>query len=239
MLINPMLWANSNFEKIKAKPQATAVCPGCGKAVIPKCGDIISWHWAHKTKDCDSWSEPESQWHLEWKDQFPKDWQEVVIGPHRADVKTPYGVIEFQKSNISVKEIKIREEFYGKMSWVLDASDWAIMDCDSYELELPENTARWRWPRKCWVQSSRPIYLDRGENCILYVTAIYERSGYKCKETIIEYVVLTKRQFIERMTGMMQSKNLLMPHFHPSYGYLKNRRDLLPPWPAFNRHNPQ
>jgi hypothetical protein len=41
------------------------------------------------------------------------------------------------------------------------------------------------------------------------------------------------------MTGMMQSKNLLMPHFHPFYGYLKNRRDLLPPWPAFNRHNPQ
>jgi hypothetical protein len=234
-----MLWANQGSEKIKAEPRTTATCPACGKTVIPKCGDIISWHWAHKTKDCDAWSEPESQWHLDWKDQFPKGWQEVVIGPHRADVKTPYGVIEFQKSSISVTEIKKRESFYGKISWVIDSSDWAIMGFDSYENELPEGTARWLWPRKCWTQANGPIYLDRGENCIFFVTSIYERVGYKCKETIIEYTSMTKRQFVEKATGMMQSKNLLMPYFHPAYGYLKNRRDLLPPWPArcINCHN--
>lgn len=121
-----MLWANQNGEKIQAWPGLRATCPACGGDVVPKCGEIVEWHWAHKARDCDSWGEPESQWHLGWKARFPADWQEVVMGPHRADVRTPRGVIEFQKSAISAAEIREREQFYGKMIWVVDASGFNL-----------------------------------------------------------------------------------------------------------------
>lgn len=45
---------------------------------------------------------------------------------HRADVLTPKGVIEFQKSSISTKEIREREQFYGRMVWVIDAVDFNL-----------------------------------------------------------------------------------------------------------------
>ena len=88
---------------------------------MAKCGEIVSWHWAHISKDCDPWSEPESEWHRGWKQLFPAQMQEVVVGAHRADVLTNRGVIEFQHSTISPQEIKERESFYGKMVWVVDA----------------------------------------------------------------------------------------------------------------------
>lgn len=121
-----MLWANRHGRKIQAFPGATATCPACGGEVVPKCGEIVEWHWAHKARDCDNWGEPESQWHLGWKARFPVEWQEVVMGPHRADVRAPRGVIEFQKSAISAAEIREREQFYGKMIWVVDASGFNL-----------------------------------------------------------------------------------------------------------------
>lgn len=39
---------------------------------------------------------------------------------------TPKGVIEFQKSSISTKEIREREAFYGRMLWVIDALDFNL-----------------------------------------------------------------------------------------------------------------
>jgi hypothetical protein len=123
-----MLWANTSDGKATATPRAQGVCPICGALLIPKCGSIVSWHWAHKASDCDHWGEPESQWHIDWKQQFPKEWQEVAMGPHRADVATANGVIEFQKSSISADDIQERERFYGKMIWVIWAADWCLTD---------------------------------------------------------------------------------------------------------------
>ena len=57
---------------------------------------------------------------------FPDDWQEVTIGNHRADVKTPHGVIEFQASSISSAEVQEREAFYGKMIWVVKADTFDL-----------------------------------------------------------------------------------------------------------------
>ena len=116
-----MLWALTDGEKQLAQPKARGLCPVCGGEVIAKCGKIVSWHWAHKKCDCDPWYEPESEWHIQWKQQFPKEWQEVVIGNHRADVKTPSGVIELQNSSLTSSEIEEREVFYGRMIWVVNA----------------------------------------------------------------------------------------------------------------------
>jgi competence protein CoiA len=227
-----MRWANTGEGRALATPGASGVCPACNGSVLAKCGEIISWHWAHKAKDCDTWSEPESEWHLGWKQKFPLDWQEVVIGPHRADVRTPFGVLEFQKSSISLAEIKKREHFYGLMAWVIDSREWALMAQDSGGATLPMGFARWLWPRKCWQLSSAPLFLDVGYQTIWFVKACYEQQGYSSKETIVEYDEMTYRQFIERWTGLMSYQKLLTPAYHKAYRYLKNRPDLLPPWPT-------
>ena len=226
------MWANTTEGRSLATPGASGICPACNGSVLAKCGEIVSWHWAHKSRDCDHWSEPESEWHLGWKRRFPPGWQEVVMGPHRADVKTPFGVLEFQKSSISLAKIKEREQFYGSMAWVIDCSDWWLMSEDTCGQLLAKGVARWLWPRKCWQLSSAPLFLDRGNQVIWFVKACYQQQGYGGKETIVEYDEMTYRQFVERWTGTMSHERLLTPAYHKIYGYLKSRPHLLPPWPT-------
>ncbi|CAE6969274.1 hypothetical protein R69608_07196 [Paraburkholderia nemoris] len=117
-------------EKKEATPGLKGVCvnPFCSSPMVAKCGRVKIWHWAHKgRKPCDPWCESETQWHRDWKDRFPFDWQEIVHQDarsgevHIADVKTPHGlVLEFQHSPISPDEMKSREDFYGEMVWIVD-----------------------------------------------------------------------------------------------------------------------
>ena len=117
---------DADGERVLPSPKAKAMCPGCGAPVIAKCGEIVMWHWSHLTKDCDPWYEPESVWHRQWKERFPESWREAVIGSHRADIKTPHGVVEFQASSISSTEVQERENFYGKMIWVVKADTFDL-----------------------------------------------------------------------------------------------------------------
>ncbi len=126
-----MLYAcDTQGKKITAHPQHTAACPVCHSPVIAKCGAINMWHWAHKHKhQCDSWSTSETDWHLQWKSLFPKEYVEVPVikhgKKHIADVRFPNGVvIEFQHSSLSPDNIQEREQFYQRMYWVFD-----IIDC--------------------------------------------------------------------------------------------------------------
>ena len=143
-------------------PGAAAFCPGCNSPVIAKCGQINVWHWAHVSNmDCDEWYEPESLWHLGWKDYFPVDNQEVVMKPHRADVRTDRGVvIELQHSHISVEEAQKREAFYKNMIWVINGNDFEERFCrmqqDGYE------KFKWYHPRKTWQFTTKPVYIDFG-----------------------------------------------------------------------------
>lgn len=104
-----------------------AVCGFCKKEVIGKCGEIYIWHWQHvHNVDCDVWKEAETEWHRNWKNKFPFDWQETIIEKngqkHIADIFTPNGiVIEFQNSAISSSTIAEREKFYEKIIWVINA----------------------------------------------------------------------------------------------------------------------
>jgi len=102
-----------------------ATCPACDAAVIPKCGPIIAWHWAHVANDCDPWSEPESAWHLGWKRRGFES--EVVMRRngecHRADIRTSTGVVvELQSDFLDVAAICARENFYGRMVWLYRAT---------------------------------------------------------------------------------------------------------------------
>ena len=139
-----MMWGISAEGRCLAEPRKHARCPSCNGDLVAKCGEYICWHWAHKAKDCDHWSEPESVWHRNWKARFPSEWQERIIGAHRADVLTPRGIIEFQKSAIKPADIRERESFYGRMAWVLDASGFTLDRCiaktdqdDLWRLQYP------------------------------------------------------------------------------------------------------
>ena len=58
--------------KVKPEPYINdATCPICDSKVIPKCGSINVWHFAHESlKDCDTFSEGETEWHIDWKNEF-------------------------------------------------------------------------------------------------------------------------------------------------------------------------
>lgn len=122
-----MKYALINNDKVEAAKGAKGSCPICSSELIAKCGEVKINHWAHKgNRNCDPWWENETDWHRAWKDNFPKDWQEVVHSAengekHIADVKTKNDwVLEFQHSYLKPDERRSRDAFYNKLVWVVD-----------------------------------------------------------------------------------------------------------------------
>jgi len=192
-----MHWAMYDGVRRVAGPGARAVCPCCQNEVLAKCGEIIRWHWAHRANDCDTWHEPESEWHLSWKRKFPNEWQEVVIGCHRADVKTPKLVVELQASSLSAGEIRERERHYGSMVWLLRGHSFD----SNLDVRLTASsgffTFRWKWPRKSWWYATAPIVIDLLGH-LLHVKKLYPDTpcggwGYR----------ITEEQFMQRC-GVMR-----------------------------------
>lgn len=125
-----MRFALIDNERAEAKPGLIGLCPGCLEPVVAKCGTQRIHHWAHRSKEaCNTWREPETEWHRKWKNYFPDAWQEVFLPDERtgekhvADVRTRHGlVIEFQHSHIHPIERKAREGFHQNMIWVVDCA---------------------------------------------------------------------------------------------------------------------
>ncbi len=180
-----MRFALVDNERMEAQQGLKGICPGCGQSVIAKCGEKKIHHWAHKQKaNCDSWWENETQWHRDWKDNFPKEWQEVFLPnprtreKHIADVKTEYGiVVEFQHSAINPEEQRSREAFYKNMVWIVDGTrlkldyrrfcKWKSNDLDCkdetkikgvYFMSMPDI-----WLNKAWIDSKVLVVFDFGE----------------------------------------------------------------------------
>jgi competence CoiA-like predicted nuclease len=171
-----MQWALVDNKKTKAFPGLKGYCCACTANVMPKCGELREWHWAHQcSHDCDTWSEQETKWHIDWKDQFPKEFQEVQVGPHRADIKLPSHVIELQHSSISSFEISERESFYKEMVWLIDGqpfeNNFVLWDKGNY------STFRWKWPHTSWSVASLPVLIDFGDY-LFFLKNIYW--GSKC-----------------------------------------------------------
>ena len=126
-----MRYALENGIKKEATKGAKGTCLCCGAEVIAKYGKIRIAHWAHKNnEECPySKKEPKTQWHLDWQNYFPKEWQEVRCTDeqtgeiHIADIKTTNGlVVEFQHSAINPEERSSREQFHKNMTWVVDGT---------------------------------------------------------------------------------------------------------------------
>lgn len=165
-----MMWAEAeDGRRIMATPGAQAKCPQCKHTVIAKCGELKIWHWAHeKRKECDSWFEPETLWHLQWKAQFPDDVCEVVVQKdgriHRADILVNNTVVELQNSSISTKMIAARESFYNNMLWIFNAEGFEErLDFREKDGRYGEYwTFKWSHARKTITRVKAPLYFDFG-----------------------------------------------------------------------------
>ncbi|GAC59017.1 hypothetical protein GOHSU_68_00090 [Gordonia hirsuta DSM 44140 = NBRC 16056] len=158
---------------ITATPGAAGVCRGCGGGLIPKCGGLTAWHWAHLARDCDQWAEPDNSWHLDWQSAAPADRVEVTIGPHRADILTPDGrVVEVQHSPISAAAIVEREQFYGPMAWIFDAREAFAAERLILYRRPTWAGFRWKHARRSVLACSRPVFLDCGGDLLFRVRRI-------------------------------------------------------------------
>ncbi len=164
-------------ERLYAFPKGRGVCPTCGAPVIAKCGTIKTHHWAHESRDdCDTWSESVGPWHLAWQQLVAEEHVEVTIGVHRADIVGNHGkVIELQHSSIPPDDIHARENYYGDMVWVFDATDrFPCVPCGDKVFFSLGSTKHIEFCRK-------PVFLDCG-NYIVEVEAFTKTfdkfSGY-------------------------------------------------------------
>ena len=202
-----MLFALVDGCKSGAIPQTRGKCQLCESEVFSKCGEVNVWHWAHfKDKSCDTWYEPETDWHRNWKLIFGKENSEIVISKdgvrHFADIKTKGDVIiELQNSPIQKPIIRRRENFYGeRMLWVINGilfkksfaiyvSSFYREDTESFETDYynklhgfsgsnsrsllgykkNEFSFSWNWPRKSWNEVQRNIFIDFGDNSLLWI----------------------------------------------------------------------
>jgi competence protein CoiA len=141
-------------------------------------GQIKVPHWAHLARDCDPWSEPESEWHLGWKKRFSSAQVEVPITKngktHRADVVLFDGrVVELQCSPISPAEISEREDFYGHMIWLFDVRDAVAAGRLDIRSRGQVATFRWKQPKKHIAFAHQQVYLDIGDGYIFRLGRIY------------------------------------------------------------------
>ena len=143
-----MEFALVNGTRAKPFTGGRGACPQCGSVMVSKCGTRVIHHWAHHGRlDCDPWWENETEWHRTWKGQFPTDCREVShTSPtgeiHRADIKTPTGiVVEIQNSPMSDQERISREDFYGNLIWVLNGKAFQ-KSFDVYH-QLPDPESAW------------------------------------------------------------------------------------------------
>lgn len=122
--------------------------------------------------------ENETEWHRTWKNNFPNEWQEILLPDektgekHIADVRTKHGlVIEFQHSHIDSQERISRENFYKNMVWIVDGTRLK-RDYPRFVKGLKNNLRKTNkkgyfqvnFPEKCfpsaWLESLVPVIFD-------------------------------------------------------------------------------
>lgn len=164
--------------KQEAAPKLKGVCCNCGASTQAKCGTRKVWHWAHLSREhCDSWWESETEWHRLWKAHFPYQNQEVthfdeVTGEkHIADIKTDNGmVVEIQNSPMNETEMFSRENFYGKMMWIINGQKFQnnfmiLGELPDPKSEVAQDTVFYQPTYDSWYVKQRKAEINnkRGE----------------------------------------------------------------------------
>ena len=213
-----------------------AVCPICKQPVRARCGEVRVKHWAHKSViDCDSWKEPETTWHREWKNLFG-DLQEQMHEKdgtrHMADVKTQDGtIVEFRHGPIDLNGKRTREAFFGEpMFWVVDCAAEqkknrfnfnfgnavkASVPCDDREIFMVDHPAC-VFPRS-WIECKRFVFFDFGESqlwCLFPRNDKYRHGVFTCisKDDFVAAVKDGFAKFRERCVGIWRQVNEVRRH---------------------------
>jgi hypothetical protein len=211
-----MKFAIVNKERHEAQSGLIGKCPACGWTMTPKCGRVRINHWAHKgSSNCDPWQSKVTEWHRNWQNQFPIEWQEIKhqnldTGElHFADVKTSDDwVIEFQHSFISPDEKKSREDFYRQLIWVVNGSrrlndakrffkilgnlnwKWGINKSNpDLKITIPEGSLL-----KEWVLSKSHVLFDFGEENLWWLhPESNENIAYLMSIKRLDFIYLHKK----------------------------------------------
>lgn len=219
-----MLYANTkDGQKIRATEKnksegVKAYCPicdwpQCKKTLDYRLGKVNIHHFAHQknSKCSDDWSRgKESEWHCGWKKLVNKKYCEVPIvkgwDKHRADIQNKNGlVVELQNSSISVSEIQEREKFYGNMIWLFNEQDSRIIvhspSRHSNDDYWPSdcNMVIWKNAKKTILESRKRIFLDLGNEQILYLVKNLNDSYYHewKKAKVFGGYLINKNDFID------------------------------------------
>lgn len=178
-----MYFALIDNNRVEPKPRQQALCPNCFQPVIAKCGNQKVWHWAHRNNvSCDNWWEPETEWHRNWKNNYPADWQEISVldkrtgEKHISDILTTHNlIIEFQHSPIKPEERVSREKFYKNMVWIVDGTrlkrdyprfikEWKNNGISDVYKTDKSGIFEVGFPEYCfpsaWLESSVPVVFD-------------------------------------------------------------------------------
>ncbi|MBN2526240.1 MAG: hypothetical protein JXR76_07590 [Deltaproteobacteria bacterium] len=179
-----MKFAIVNGRKTEAASGEQGTCLHCSSRMVARPGQGGIWQWVHvEGSPCDPWLEAETRWHRQWKSRFPADWQEVPHADpasgecHIADVKTGSGLIlRFQHSLLQPTDCNCREDFYGRMVWVVNGRRSEV-DASCFNLGLKgligtEPIAyRLHWHGRGqllrnWSDASAAVYLDFGADIL-------------------------------------------------------------------------
>jgi hypothetical protein len=200
-----------------------AYCPFCD---WPKCenqlryniGKVKTDYFSHPpNSNCDPWSRgKETEWHQSWKKLINKNYCEVTVEKngvkHRADIQNKNGlVIELQNSPISVSEIYEREKFYKNMIWLFNGKASNIIPHrKTYSYYWPNNCYEiiWANPRKTILSSQKRIFIDIGNEEIVYlqknVDGLYY---YNSNKEIFAGYIIKQSDFIDYF---FKCKNILI-----------------------------
>lgn len=153
-------------ERKRAAPGLTGTCPECQALVQAKCGELVSWHFAHMPGeiDCSDHYEPETAWHRDWKSVAPIECCEVVRNECRADVMTLTGwAVEFQRLTLPAETVHAREQAHGRVLWIVNAVEaheagrLILRQRDGYQ------TFRWYHAARWWSACRGRVVLDLGD----------------------------------------------------------------------------
>lgn len=197
-----MLYAIYNGEKFSPNPGLKAKCPECGDDVLAKCGVINQWHWAHVVNSTCKNNKPETQWHYEWKGNFPKECVEEKVEGHRADVyiRRKYSfAIEFQSSSIPREDILSRNQTFKNVYWVIHAKGKDI----SFDQKGFLYTAKWKHRKRSFDETNSKIFLDFDDGYLFFIKSKNSRVKHSYGEFI------TKDFFIKKMKHEVYSRFFL------------------------------
>ena len=145
------------------KKSCTVYCP-LGHEMVAKQGEVMKWHFAHKTDSNCIYSKGKTKWHLWWQSRIKTEYLEarMLVNDtlHIADIYNKHSeVIEVQHSIMDKQTMHEREEFYGDMIWIFDVSGHSIDIVDKHK-DLVKMV--FRSGNMYFSQACKKSYLDMG-----------------------------------------------------------------------------